>query len=138
MVADMLLEKINDSTFHFEIGGDAFNDLVFHQNELLFSIQLDKGRITEEFQLDMAEYFDCTYLSIYRYIIQENFFYKITSDQQVFMTELKRFVNQTGSAVIPIAKDQMDSFISQAAPVMGKVAKLEVTDKLSSRLVKIL
>lgn len=136
MVADMLLEKINDSTFHFEIGGDAFNHLVFHQNELPFSIQLDKGRITDEFQLDMAEYFDCTYLDLYRYIIQENFFYKITPDQQVFMTELKRLVNQTGSAVIPIAKDQMDSFISQAAPVMGKVAKLEVTDKVSSRLVK--
>ena len=76
MVADMLLEKINDSTFHFEIGGDAFNHLVFHQNELPFSIQLDKGRITDEFQLDMTQYFDCTYLDLYGYIIQENFFYK--------------------------------------------------------------
>ena len=136
MLADRLLEKINYTTFRLEIDGGSFNHIVFKQNELPFSIILEKGRL-DEFQLDMSDFLDYTFLNLYGYVIQENFFYKITHDQQVFITEMKRLIDKVNSPIVSVLSDQIDVFISQVVPVMDKVAKLNMTDEVSSKLVNL-
>ena len=135
MIADDLLKKLNNSSICFETGGESFNQIHVYHNKLPFSIQLDKGR-TDEFQLDLTEIQTFTYLDLYGYMIQENIFYKISPEQQVLLKELKTLIEKSSSPLLPIANDQIEPFISQVIPVIEKIGELEITDKVSSQIVK--
>ncbi|WP_428910017.1 SNF2 helicase associated domain-containing protein [Niallia sp. Krafla_26] len=130
------LEKINYCTFRFEHENETYHHIVLSKQELPFSIELDKGNITDQYQLDMAGLLDCTFLNHYGYVIQDNFFYKITPEQEALLSEMKRLIDRAGTAIIPIASDQMDTFISQAVPAIAKLTKLDLTDQVSSSIVK--
>lgn len=137
IIADDLLEKVRDCTFRFEYDGQKYNHLVIYENQLPLSMQLEKGKLTDHIQLDVADFLNYTYLDLYGYLIQENFLYKVRFDQQRFLTQLKRLIDKTGSAFIPIASDQLDIFLSQAVPVISKIAELEITDEVSSKIVNL-
>ena len=135
LVADDLLEKMKNRSIQFEIGGKSFRGINIYHNELPFSIQLDKGK-TDGFQMDLSDVLTYQYLDLYGYMYQDNRFYKISSAEQELMRELKELVNQSKNPVLPIANDQIESFISQVVPVIGKMGKVEMTDKVASKIAK--
>lgn len=134
MIIDELLTKLENSSVRFEIGTEAFNEIKIYQSELPFSIQLDKGKV-DEFQLDLSGLLTFKYLDLYGYIILDNNFYKISDEQQLLIKELKKLIDQSNNPVLPIAKDQIESFISHVVPRIGKVGKLEISDNVSNKIV---
>ncbi|MCQ6280497.1 SNF2 helicase associated domain-containing protein [Bacillus sp. EB600] len=135
MIADDLLKKLSNRPIRFERGEVAFNQITIFHNELPASIQLDKGR-TNGFQLDVTDLLAFKYLGLYGYMVQDNIFYKISPEQQLFLEELKKVTDRSNSPILPIATDQIEPFLSQVVPVIEKISKLEMTDKVSSQIVK--
>ncbi|WP_227937562.1 DEAD/DEAH box helicase [Alkalihalobacillus deserti] len=135
MIADDLLSNLENRAIRFESGAEVFNQITVSQNELPFSIQLDKGQ-KDKFQLDLTALLTMKYLDLYGYFIQASTFYKIPTEQQVFIKELKKLVNLSNSPLIPIANDQIEPFLSQVAPKIDQIGKLEIADKVSSKIAK--
>ncbi|WP_042461298.1 DEAD/DEAH box helicase [Neobacillus dielmonensis] len=135
MIAEDLLKRLETKGVRVEIGSKAFNEIKIHQSELPISFQLDKG-ITGNFKLDLTTLATVQYLDLYGYIIIENHFYKITDEQQLLIKELKKLIDQSNSSVLSIASDQIEPFISQVVPKMKKIGQLEISETVSSNIVK--
>jgi superfamily II DNA or RNA helicase/uncharacterized Zn finger protein len=135
MIADELLAKLEKGTFRFESGGEAFNQIKIYQSELPFSLRLDKGK-ADEFQLDLTALLTFEYLELYGYIVIDNHFYKISSEQQLLIKELKKLIEQSNSPILAIANDQIEPLISQVVPRIGKIGQLEISENVSSKIVK--
>ena len=135
LLADEFLEKLEKRDTYVEFGGKTFNQIKIDQSELPFSIQLDKGK-ADDFQLDLSALLTFKYLELYGYILVDNHFYKISDEQQVLIKELKKIIEQSNSPVLPIALDQIEPFISQVVPKMKKIGQLEISDNVSSKIVK--
>jgi SNF2 family DNA or RNA helicase/uncharacterized Zn finger protein len=136
MLADQLLSLLNDGSTQFEINGQVYQQLILHHDELPVSIYLDKGN-TSGFQMDLSELQTMNYLDLYGYVIQDQHFYKLTPDQQVLIKELTQLIKNANKHIIPIANEQIGTFISQALPAIEKSAKLEISNKVSNQIVKL-
>ncbi|MCM3737485.1 SNF2 helicase associated domain-containing protein [Bacillus cytotoxicus] len=134
MLADDLLTKLENRSVCFQNDGNVFNKVQVEHNEFPFSIQLDKG-LKDGFLLDLTELLSFQYLELYEYIIQNNTFYKISAEQKIVITEMEKIMTLSKSHVLPIENDQIESFISQVVPRLGKTGKLEIAENVSSKIV---
>ncbi|HJV15994.1 MAG TPA: DEAD/DEAH box helicase [Bacillales bacterium] len=136
MLSDQLLNLLNTASTQFEINGQVYQQMILHHHELPVSIRLDKGK-TSGFQMDLTELRTMTYLNLYGYMIKDQHIYKLAPDQQILIKELTQLINKANKHVIPIANEQMETFISHAVPVIGKSAKLEISDNVAGQIVKL-
>ncbi|MCT2534694.1 DEAD/DEAH box helicase [Aquibacillus koreensis] len=135
MIVDQLLNHFAKEVVRFETDGKAYDQINLYQSDLPFSIQLDKGGL-DGFQLDLSELLTVQHLDLYGFIMSENNFYKISDEQQLLIQELKKLMNRSHSPLLPIANDQIEPFISQVAPRIGKIGKMAISDKVSNDIVK--
>ncbi|WP_324255035.1 SNF2 helicase associated domain-containing protein [Bacillus sp. REN16] len=135
MIADELLTKFDQKLIRFEMEGEVFNHIEIQDTELPFSVKLDTGR-ADEFQLDLTAFQSFRYIDLYGYLILDNHFYKISEEQQLLIKELKKLIDQSRNPILPIANDQIEPFVSQVVPRIGKVSKLVISDKVSEKISK--
>jgi SNF2 family DNA or RNA helicase len=138
MLADQLLHLLNNesTSTQFEMNGQVYQHIILHDYELPVSIQLDKGK-TAEFQINLSELQTMDYLDMYGYVMQAQHMYKLTREQQVLIQELTQLIQETNTHTIPIASEQMETFLSQVVPVIEKSAKLEISHKVCDQIVKL-
>lgn len=136
IIIDEFLRLLKNRTFHFENGTTIFKEIkIFQSGEPFFSIQLNK-RSSDEFQLDLTLLNSVKILELYGYIIIDNTFYKVSDEQRKLMNELKKLIELTKTSVLPVTKDQMESFVSYVLPQIEKISKLEIADDVSSEIIK--
>lgn len=135
MIADRLFAKLAERNIYFQIDRREYRQIEFHESELPLAIQLEKGE-GDDFQLDLKNLAHFHYLDLYGYIIRDNRLYKASPNQQVLVRELITLLNGAKNQVLPIDKDQIEPFISQVAPQLEKISKLEISEKVSSKIVK--
>lgn len=135
MIADRLFSKLAERSITLQIDRDQYEQIEFYETEPPLAIRLEKGE-GDDFQLDLRNFANFNYLELYGYIVRDNQFYKANSKQQVLLKELSLLLNSTKNHVLPISNEQMEPFISQVAPQIGKIGKLEISEKVSSKIVK--
>lgn len=135
MIADRLFAKLAERSIYFEIDRNQYQQIEFYETEPPLTIKLEKGE-GEDFQLDLRNLADYNYLELYGYIVRDNQFYKANPKQQVMLKELSMLLNSTEKHLLPISNEQIEPFISQVAPQIGKIGKLEISEKVSSKIVK--
>ena len=136
MLADQLLNLLTNASAQYVINGQVYSQIIMHYHEMPVSIHLNKGK-TSGFQLDLQELQTINYLDLYGYVIQEQHVYKLLPDQQLLINELTQLVNKANKHIIPIADEQIEPFISQAIPIIEKSAQLDISDKVTDKIVKL-
>ena len=136
LLADQFLNLLTNSSAQFTINGQVYSQIIMHHNEMPVSISLNKGK-TSGFQLDLQQLQTINYLDLYGYVNQEQHFYKLLPDQQLLMKELTQLVKKANKHIIPIVEEQMEPFISQTIPIIEKAAQLNISEKVTNKIVKL-
>ncbi|MDL4843169.1 DEAD/DEAH box helicase [Aquibacillus rhizosphaerae] len=138
MVVDEFLAKLKQTNFSFDSTYGSYKQIEIIDNEIPFSFKLDKGS-NDNFSLDITTLMQTQLFDAYNYAWTNNALYKLTGEQQTILREIssglkqpgRRFVEQES---IPIAKEQMESFLSIVIPEMKKVGQLEITEQVSDQI----
>ncbi|MFZ3590559.1 SNF2 helicase associated domain-containing protein [Bacillus sp. DJP31] len=136
ILADRVVENLAKGKVEFQHGGNLYHQLHFHTDELPFRFKLDKGT-QGAFQLDVSEFQAVGYLEFYNYVVNKNNFYKLSPIQQPFVKELKKLVRLANTQVIPITNDQIEPLLSYVVPMIDGVGMLEITESISSKIIKL-
>lgn len=135
MLIDELFAKLENRPVRLLSGREVFEQINVYESELPFSIQLDQGQ-ADNFQLDLRELLAYNHLDLYGYILKQNNFYKLSEEQQLLLNELNILTNSAQSSILPIANDQIEPFISQVAPKLGRISNLKIAESISEKIVK--
>lgn len=135
MIADAVLKLLINRNVRFENQNGEFDTVEFRQDELPFTLQLDKGT-HNNFQLDLSQFAFADYLDLYGYLVYKNTFYKLAPAQQTSIKEMKRLVSQTNSPILPIESDQIEPFLTHVAPKMNTIGTLKIADTISDQIIR--
>jgi SNF2 family DNA or RNA helicase/uncharacterized Zn finger protein len=135
IISDHLLKKLEGRDVKFHNGGNDFRYFRFHTEKLPYSFHLDKGN-KEAFQLDVSDFLFVDYLDMYGYVVVKNDIYKLSPSQQTFVKELKKILQMTKSPILPISQEQIEPLLSHVVPMMENVGKLEISESISTKIMK--
>ncbi|WP_407270968.1 SNF2 helicase associated domain-containing protein [Radiobacillus sp. PE A8.2] len=137
MMVDTLLEMLMETNFTFESYNHSYTSLEIIENEIPLAFRLEKGE-ADDFQLDISELANVELFELYGYLQKGYQLYKLTSEQQRIIEELQTGFDTTSSIYkgqhIPIAKDQIESFLSVAIPEMKKIGTLDISEQVSNQI----
>ncbi|WP_226037295.1 DEAD/DEAH box helicase [Aquibacillus saliphilus] len=138
MVVDMLLSKLLHTNYTFESSNQTYKQLEIVEKEVPFGFKIDKG-LDDEFNLDITELTNMEFFDLYNYVLKDNTLYKLTAEQQSVLLELSSGILTAGPTFldqqfIPIAADQMESFLSVVIPEMKKIGEIEISEQVSNQI----
>ncbi|MRH41697.1 helicase SNF2 [Aquibacillus halophilus] len=138
MVVDELLSNLEQTNYLFDTVVDSYKKIDIKKNEIPFDFKLDKG-LNDDFLLDVTKLVHMQFFDVYNYVLTNNALYKLTTEQQLILKELSAGIQHSRTRIaehrsIPIAKEQMESFLSVVIPEIKKVGQLEITEQVSSQI----
>ncbi|MFT8311723.1 MAG: DEAD/DEAH box helicase [Sporolactobacillus sp.] len=133
MLFPKLLDKLQSCSINFDNGLLGGNQITVHENERPFELRLDE-RSQGDYEVDLSDLDDAEYLDQYGYLLKNGELYHLSSDQQGLVGELFSIVSRSGITTLPIRKDQIESFLSHAAPGLKKISELKIADTVSERI----
>ena len=134
MLADSFLAKMAEGNVRLEYGGDTYEGVEVHEDELPITLSLNQGSNDQSYQLDLSELLFSEYLALYGYLVEGNRFYKLSDDQQRYMSDLKNLASLNRNPIVMIDNEQMEPFLSHVVPKMNRIGKLKIADEVTSRI----
>lgn len=135
LVAEPLLEKLKTRCFTYIHDDVSYKEVAFNDKELPFSFQLSKNN-AEEFQIHLYELPEITYFPEYGWLFYDGVFYKPKDEQKPFVEGLISFQEVASERFLPIAKNQIEPFLSQVLPGLKKIGKVEIAENVSDQIMQ--
>ncbi|MFT8318017.1 MAG: DEAD/DEAH box helicase [Sporolactobacillus sp.] len=128
-----LLNKLKTSTLYFDNDSGDDGQVAVHENTFPLTFRLDETP-SGEFQLNLSNMTGADYLEQYGYIFKKNALYALPPDQKELIGELFSTVQRSQLSALPISEDQIEPFLSHAAPSLKRIGQLTIADKVSKRI----
>ena len=100
--------------------------------DLPISFKLEPSDTEEDFNLDLKEIEGARLFEPYSLLYLKQKFYKVTPNQQQVLKELVALSKHT---VLTIGKDQIEPFLSHAAPALKTLGALKVENTISDKII---
>ncbi|SFG95558.1 DEAD/DEAH box helicase [Sporolactobacillus nakayamae] len=133
MLFPKLLNKLQSCSLNFDNGLLGGSQIIVHEHERPFALHLNE-RAQGDYEVDLSDLDDAEYLDQYGYLLKNGELYHLSSDQRGLVGELFSIVSRSGITALPIRKDQIEPFLSHAAPALKKISELTIADTVSERI----
>jgi superfamily II DNA or RNA helicase len=136
MIADELLSKLQGRTVVYENHDNVRfqTEPQEHNFPLLFRLMKGTG---DDFQLDLTSLKGITFFEDYGWLFQEGTFYKLPAAQKDIMIKLAPFMNPAGERFLPVARKQMETFVSYVIPRLKEIGRVELAEQVSDQIVSL-
>ncbi|WP_391206593.1 SNF2 helicase associated domain-containing protein [Psychrobacillus sp. L4] len=101
--------------------------------ELPLSFALEKGNTTN-YELDVKGLERITVLKAYGYALLEGKLFKLPPGDCNRLAELKEMLDQSGKNELVISENQIDHFMEQVIPGLGKLGNVVIAESVSKRM----
>ena len=133
--ADELLLKLQHLNCKYEQQHMVYEHLELVMDHLPFAFALEPGRATDEFQLKISGSADGQYYEKYGWYADKEKLYKVSAAQQHALQPLGPYIGKEAKPAIPLSKEQMGAFISNALPKIKQIGEVAVSGKVSDVVV---
>jgi SNF2 family DNA or RNA helicase len=133
MLFPKLLNKLQSCSLNFDNDFLGESQITVHEHERPFALHLKEGP-QGDYEVDLSDLNDADYLDQYGYLLKNGEFYHLSADQQGLVGKLFSIVSRSGITALPIRKDQIEPFLSHAAPGLKKISELTIADTVSERI----
>ncbi|WP_163536478.1 DEAD/DEAH box helicase [Gracilibacillus sp. YIM 98692] len=132
--SDALLDQITDTQFTFKLGQHReFHHIHFEPLTDQFEFQLDylqQGAYT----LELSELSSYYFLESYRYVIYENYIYKVSQQQKQVLDKLFRILPFQTRKKQRISPQEMDTFVRSVMPQFEQIGELKMTERMEKQM----
>lgn len=132
LLADQLIMKLQGRTVTFDDRGMLAYQPCSGETKIPLHFRLEKGA-ADEFQLDLSSLNDFLFYEPYGWIIYKNTIYKLSPVQQDLFLKIAK-LKPYNSTLLPVAKDQMGSFISYVLPEMKRIGSIHLADEVLDQI----
>ncbi|MGC4378493.1 DEAD/DEAH box helicase [Fictibacillus sp. Mic-4] len=130
--ANRLMETLKDCDVRLEHNGYSYEAVELLDEESPFLFQLDQSS-SGDFELKLENFHIESLFPMYGWLFYEGNLYKLTANQQAMLKELASSCKQNRK--LPIAKEQVGSFLSNVAPGLKKIGQLHIAKAISNQIV---
>lgn len=135
MGIDSLLQKLQGRSVQFETYPTIDNKIeIMEHQQLPISFTIIK-KSEKDFHLEIQGIKDGIWFEPYGYIYLKRSFYKLTSEQQKIISQLKARLIKPEQESLTIAKEQMAPFLSHVEPVLKKIGRINIHESVSDRII---
>ncbi|HLR70249.1 MAG TPA: DEAD/DEAH box helicase [Pseudogracilibacillus sp.] len=128
-----LLERVTRRMLLVETGKEFFKEVQIVEDEMPFSFSVAPDT-SEQLMLKINELKDSHYYPEYKMIFSDGTFFFPTENQLRIITQIKRF-GETNKG-LPIASESVDTFFSEALPVLKQASPVEIEEEITNEIVE--
>lgn len=134
LVAKELFEKLIERDFTVESGKTSYSHVSIEKDTLPFQFSLSKNE-REDLMLTMGDIANGTYFKPYEMLFYQGIFYYPTKEQIPVLEEINKFGME--DLMLPITKNQADTFLSEVLPSLKKIGDVEISEKVASEIIQV-
>ncbi|WP_051189091.1 DEAD/DEAH box helicase [Halalkalibacillus halophilus] len=128
-----LLDALKEVDCHFEEDRYTYSEIFIEKDQLPFAFSMDQSEGGYEFEFESATAYN--HFPEYRLLQSENLFYLLKPEQNNFVAELMKIIQQSEDDKIVLDTDQMDTFASTVLPSLEKVGEVTLSEQVQANLV---
>ncbi|UOQ48272.1 DEAD/DEAH box helicase [Gracilibacillus caseinilyticus] len=133
-LVDSLLELLVDINYTFRLDTNKeFSDIKKGNIEEQLTFQLDY-QATNSYTLEMNDLSEFYFLNSYRYLIRDNYFYKLTYNQKAILEKLFRIMPFQNKKKQNISADEMNGFVKNVMPQFEQIGSLQMTERMEQQI----
>lgn len=106
--------------------GEVLTEIKRHDQipKLVFPVEMESE---QTFLIDFSDLFLYRYLTNYGYLLKENNFYKLSTEQRTIIDQLYRLLPYRNKQSHRITNETMGTFTSHVIPILEKIGKIHYT-----------
>ena len=129
-----LLEKLIQRNLLVEVGNEFYKEIEIINDEMPVKFSVNQGNDAEQLLLKLNGVKGAKYFPAYKTIFSEGNFYFPSEDQLGVMRQIRRLGMDNHE--LPISSESVDTFFSEALPILKQVSPIEVEEKVTEELVE--
>lgn len=129
-----LLEKLIQRNLLVEIGNEFYKEIEITKEEIPFKFSVTQKNDDEQLLLKLNGVNETKYFPAYKAIFSGGTFYFPSEDQLGVMKQIRRL--GMANHELPIAAESVDTFFSEALPVLKQVSPIEIEEKVTKEMVE--
>ncbi|WP_120188781.1 DEAD/DEAH box helicase [Ammoniphilus oxalaticus] len=102
--------------------------------QLPLSFHLDKGN-HNDFQFQFSEFLTMDFNPKYGWLIHDSKIYELSAEENELAKQLMRFARFSDHGSLPVASEQVGSFITNVLPSLKQLGELKMSEEISDQIV---
>lgn len=134
MLANEFFSKLQGRNMYF----DEHRHVMFQSNpdQLPLIFRLEKGA-EGEFQLDLSPLKKATFFEPYGWLLADGIIYQLSAAQKEILSELAPYMKPFRGSVVPVARKQMETFVSYVMPGLKKIGNMQLAEEVSEQIINL-